>query len=194
MSDSTTQINQNNSQQDEAVQDNILRDLDLSVNSTQEKLESNETMQKKKQSKILIALGIIAIVAGIGTGFGLNKLTATGNSVSTGPKNSDLKQVAGETINPGDVFGIKDEDTFKDSAEGYLVAAEADDEGSHKLLRPGGVSQTVYLTSSSTDLDKFIGMEVKIKGETFKGQKVGWLMDVGQVEVLVVKGEEPSEY
>lgn len=192
MSDTTINVNQNMSDNDEAVQDDILRDLDL--NKTEEKLESNQLMQKDKRSKILIALSIIAIVAGIGTGFGLNKLTAKGEVVSTGPKSSDLQQVADDNLAVGDTFGIRDDDTFKDSAEGYLIDAEIDDEGSHKLLRPGGVSQTVFLTSSSTDLDKFIGMEIKIKGETFKGQKVGWLMDVGQVEVLVLEGEEPSEY
>jgi hypothetical protein len=192
MSDTTTTINQNLDEKNESVQDDILRDLDL--NKTEEKLESNEPMQKDKQSKILVALSIIAIVAGIGTGFGLNKLTAKGESVSTGPKDSNLQQVADDSLAVGDIFGIKDDDTFKDSAEGYLIEAEIDDEGSHKLLRPGGVSQTVFLTSSSTDLDKFIGMEIKVKGETFKGQRAGWLMDVGQVEVLTLEGEEPSEY
>ncbi|MDH5533929.1 MAG: hypothetical protein OEX81_05910 [Candidatus Pacebacteria bacterium] len=192
MSDTTINVNQNMNNKDESVQDDILRDLDL--NKTEEKLESKQPMQKDKQTKILIALSIIAIVAGIGTGFGLNKLTAKGQPVSTGPKSSDLQQVPDSSIAVGDVFGIKDDDTFKDSAEGYLVEAVIDDEGSHKLLRPGGDSQTVFLTSSSTDLDKFVGMEVKIKGETFKGQKAGWLMDVGQVEVLVLEGEEPSEY
>ena len=29
-----------------------------------------------------------------------------------------------------DVFGVKDDQTFKDSAEGYLAAGEADGEGS----------------------------------------------------------------
>lgn len=189
-------MNQNLEDKTEVVQDNILRELDLSkdTSNTEEKLESNQAMQKNKASKVLIVLSIIAVMAGVVTGFGLNKLTAKEDSVSTGPKNSDLQQVAGESINAGDIFGIKDDETFKDSAEGYLVEAEVDDEGSHKLLRPGGVSQTVYLTSSSTDLDKFIGMEIKVKGETFKGQKAGWLMDVGQVEVLVVKGEKPSEH
>jgi hypothetical protein len=190
MSETTTKIE--NLDNEPAVQDDILRELNL--DKSEEKLESSEVMKNKKSSQILIALSTFAILAGIGTGFGLHQLTANGGSVSTGPADSNLQQVAGEVVKAGDVFGIKDEDTFTDSAEGYLVVAEIDDEGSHKLLRPGGDSQTVYLTSSSTDLDKFQGMEIKIKGETFKGQKAGWLMDVGQVEVLVVDGEEPSEF
>jgi hypothetical protein len=190
MSDTITQIE--NLDEKPTVQDDILRELDL--DKSEEKLESTEVMKNKKPSKILVALSILAIMAGVGTGFGIHKLTAKGEPVSTGPADSDLQQVAGEVVQVGDIFGIKDDETFKDSAEGYLIEAEIDDEGSHKLLRPGGESQTVYLTSSSTDLDKFQGMEIKVKGETFKGQKAGWLMDVGQVEVLIVKGEEPSEY
>lgn len=171
--------------------DQILRDLNL--NKTAPTVESNLNMNKSA-SKSLVILAVIAVVAGIGTGFGAFKLQAGGSSVSTGPKDSALQQVAGTSIKAGDIFGIKDDQTFKDSAEGYLAEAGADDEGSHILVRPGGVSQTVHLTSSSTDLDKFKGMEIRIKGETFKGQKAGWLMDVGQVEVLKVQGEKPSEF
>ena len=83
--------------------------------------------------------------------------------------------------------------SFKDSAEGYLEEGGLEGEGSHKLLRPGGDSQTVYLTSSVTDLDELVGTEVRIWGETFKGQKAGWLMDVGRVEVLKVDAESPAE-
>ncbi len=57
-------------------------------------------------------------------------------------------------------------------------------EGSHKLIRPGGDDQTVYLTSSIVDLDKFAGHKVKVWGETFSSQKAGWLMDVGKLKVL----------
>ena len=34
-------------------------------------------------------------------------------------------------------------------------------------------------------------MEVQIWGETFKGQKAGWLMDVGRIKVIEVEGESP---
>jgi hypothetical protein len=96
-------------------------------------------------------------------------------------------------VNNGDVFGIKDDQTFKDSAEGYLSAGGLNGEGSHSLLREGGPSQTVYLTSSITDLDKLVGMQVKVWGETFKGQKAGWLMDVGRVQVIDTEAEAPVE-
>ena len=59
-----------------------------------------------------------------------------------------------------------------------------DGEGSHHLVRPGGESQNVYLTSSIIDLDQFVGRSVKIWGATFEAQQAGWLMDVGRLQVL----------
>jgi hypothetical protein len=82
------------------------------------------------------------------------------------------------------VVGVEDTETFKDTAEGKLEKGGLNGEGSHHLVRPGGESQTVYLTSSIVDLDKFVGSKVKIWGETFAAQKAGWLMDVGRLEVL----------
>ncbi len=147
----------------------------------------------KAKSKVLVVLMVVAVAAGIGTGFGLHKLTAKSGGSSQVAGGGDIEQVAGDNVKAGDVFGSQNADAFKDTAEGYLEMGGVDGEGSHKLLRPGGETQTVYLTSSVTDLDKFDGMEVKIWGETFKAQKAGWLMDVGRVEVVKVKGEAPVE-
>jgi hypothetical protein len=146
---------------------------------------------KKLSSPIFITLVIVAVIAGVGTGFGSYQLFAKSGSGSR--TTETLPQIAGDTINKGDVFGSSDEKTFKDNVEGYLEMGGFNGEGSHRLLRPGGESQIVYLTSSVTDLDRFDGMIVKIWGETFKGQKVGWLMDVGRVEVVDTSGTPPSE-
>lgn len=152
----------------------------LNLNAESKNMTSN-------QKKTVLILGAIAIVAGIGTGFGAFKL----NKKTVGASPEATQRVAGEVVNNGDVFGVKDDQTFKDSAEGYLVSGGVDGEGSHSLLRDGGVSQTVYLTSSVTDLEKFVNMRVKVWGETFKGQKAGWLMDVGRVQVVEVNAEAP---
>lgn len=77
--------------------------------------------------------------------------------------------------------------TFRDEAEGVIEKNDELDkyaQGTHKLIRPGGESQTAYLTSSVLDLDEFLGKKVKVFGETFGSQQVGWLMDVGKVEIL----------
>ncbi len=152
-----------------------------------------EAHMPKPSKAPLVVLTVLAIVAGVATGFGANKLSASrsgGGDTDTGP--SPMQKVAGDSVKAGDVFGSTAE-VFKDSAEGYLEAGGLSGEGSHKLLRPGGDSQTVYLTSSVTDLDKLVGMDVKVWGETFKGQKVGWLMDVGKVEVVNPSGTAPTE-
>lgn len=94
----------------------------------------------------------------------------------------------------GAVFGVPDEKTFRDDTEGVLIAGGLEGEGSHTLLRPGGVSQNVYLTSSVVQLDQFEGMRVRVWGETFKGQKAGWLMDVGRVEIKELSAEKPAWY
>lgn len=83
----------------------------------------------------------------------------------------------------GDVFGSADEKAFNTTATGVLDKGGLNGEGTHKLVRPGGISQTVYLTSSVIDLDLLVGHQVTIWGETFKGQKTGWLMDVGRAKV-----------
>ena len=77
--------------------------------------------------------------------------------------------------------------TFRDESEGVVEKNDKLDkyaQGTHKLIRPGGESQTAYLTSSVLDLDDYAGKKVKVFGETFGSSQVGWLMDVGKVEVI----------
>lgn len=149
-------------------------------------------MTTKKSLPLVLAA--VAIGAGVLTGFGAYKLQAQSGALpSIGGSKEPLQQVAEGSVSAGDVFGVQDESTFKDTAEGYLQIGGLDGEGSHHLLRPGGEAQTVYLTSSITDLSKFEGMQVRVWGETFKAQKAGWFMDVGRVQVVNPKGENPSE-
>lgn len=145
-----------------------------------------ENMTKKISLPIVIAGCLVVLVAGSATGYGAYQLTT--QSGSSDPENiENIEQVAGSSVKNGDVFGSANEDAFKDSAEGVLQAGGINGEGSHQLLREGGESQTVYLTSSVTDLDKLVGMKVKVWGETFKAQQAGWLMDVGRVQVQETK-------
>ena len=167
-------------------------DLLLEHNQDSSDTDTNYTTQEKDASmkvapKVMIALTIVAVLAGVGTGFGTFRLTNKGSAaeLATAP-------TATSGVNAGDEFGSKDE-AFDSHAIGYIEEGGLDGEGSHKLLRPGGASQTVYLTSSVTDLDLFVGMEVEVWGETFKGQKAGWFMDVGRIKVVTVDAESPAE-
>lgn len=152
------------------------------------------TMSKKTMMPLVILLGV-ALVAGLATGYGGFRLQSkNGGSLVNGltGEQPPIQQVATGSVKAGDVFGVQDASTFKDSAEGYLQDGGIGGEGSHQLLREGGVSQTVVLTSSVTDLSKFTGMQVKVWGETFKAQKAGWLMDVGRVEVINPEATAPT--
>ncbi|MDO8452266.1 MAG: hypothetical protein Q7S79_00785 [bacterium] len=132
---------------------------------------------------LLPSLIILAVIfAGTGTGWVLAK----GGSESGASAVEEGDKVApGATVtNDGKEAGIDDEATFKDKAEGTLEEGGLDGEGTHKLIREGGPSKTAYLTSSVIDLDEFVGQKVEVWGETNKGIKAGWLMDVGRIKVL----------
>jgi len=144
------------------------------------------TNQKKFNLKeILLPVGIILaiVIAGGVTGYFLANRGQGSMMVAT-----QSKQLTGgaETVQTSTEVGIKDEKAFKDTSQGKIVINDNKDitEGSHKLLRPGGASQTAYLTSSVLDLNQFLGKCVQIWGETFAGQKAGWLMDVGRIKIL----------
>lgn len=114
----------------------------------------------------------LAVIIGAVLGFGFSRF----NMKTT--KNNDNNKIGAQSA------GVVDKKTFKDSAEGILREGGIDGEGNFHLERPGGTSQNAYLTSSTVDLSGYIGKKVKVWGQTFSGQKAGWLMDVGSVETI----------
>ena len=139
--------------------------------------QSNKGM-KNNNLKQKIGLVVLMVVLGIGTGYLVSgKSKGTTNTMGGGV-------VEESNISVGAEFGGKDSSEFKDNAIGVVESGGIDGEGTHKLIREGGPSQTVYMTSSVLSLDQFVGRKVQIWGETFKAQKAGWLMDVGRLKVL----------
>lgn len=151
------------------------------TDDTQVEAQDMEPVQKSKLVPILVIVGILL---GLTTGFYFAKkqlLMADGGVAST----AGLQELSGTTnVKKGDVFGNADEKTFRDQAEGILVAGGIDGEGSHHIERGANKSQWVYITSSVVDLDLLVGDRVMIWGETNQGKKAGWLMDVGRVKIL----------
>lgn len=127
-------------------------------------------------TKAVLVLVLVAVL-GVATGFGLYAWSIRGTKIVAG-KNIEVVQTANEE-------GVKDASTFRDTATGDLKENDGKltKEGTHILVR-GDASQNVYLTSSVIDLSKYEGKKVQVWGETFKGQKAGWLMDVGRIKVL----------
>ena len=155
-------------------------------------LERNSTMKKKPN---VFAIGlVVAVILGLGTGYVAASYTRgpTTQLQSASTDSSGKNIAAMNEIKVGQTFGAKDASAFKDSAEGVVLPGGIGSEGSHHLVRPGGASQSVYLTSSSVDLKMFENAKVKIYGETFKAQKAGWLMDVGRVEVQDLNAPLPD--
>jgi len=144
----------------------------------------------------LVGVLVIIVLAGVGTGYGLSRVF--GNT-GTGGSDSDISAAPGSLsanqVEVGKLYGTVDEKKFPDTSEGIVEKGGVDGEGTHHLIRPGGASQTVYMTSSVVDLDLFNGHKVIVQGETFSAQKAAWFMDVGNVKVLElnVKTDTTSE-
>lgn len=150
---------------------------------------------KSKQSKstnihpaVLTIGAMLIVLAGSASGFGLSQLTA---SAQVDTIEQGTGQVVDGSIEVGTLLGNPDKEG--DSATGVLQEGGLNGEGSHHILRPGGESQTVYLTSSVVDLDQLIGHEVTVWGDTFAAQSAGWLMDVVTVEVKQLNAPLPFE-
>lgn len=129
-------------------------------------------------AKFVPALVVLVILAvGIGTGLVVSSRQKSAKLAASSPGGEQLTEEVKESFTQ----------TFRDEAEGTVEKNDDLDkyaQGTHKLIRPGGESQTAYLTSSVLDLDQYLGKKIKVFGETFGSSQVGWLMDVGKVEVL----------
>jgi len=137
---------------------------------------------------VTILVAFLLVAAGTATGLGVSKVISIGTSA---PVTKTAQQASQEGVAVGDIIGLPDKSTFKDSAQGVLVKGGTGGEGSHHLLREGGADQNVYLTSSVLDLDQLVGHKVEVWGETFAAQTAGWLMDVGRAEVLELNAQPP---
>jgi hypothetical protein len=140
-------------------------------NFTKESLKSAFT---PKVVTLLIAVVMVGVISGY--------LISSKNNSVIGGTTGGLVNTA--SIPKGTIEGSNDTATFKDTAQGTLKEGGIDGEGAFHLVRPGGDSQNVYLTSSIVDLSKFINKNIKVWGQTQKAQHAGWLMDVGRIEVL----------
>lgn len=148
----------------------------MDLEDTKEKLVKELDKNKKLEAlsiPIVIVFFIVSLVIGIGSGYLLAK--KEGPSIASDTKSTESSKEAA---------GILDKKRFPDDAEGTLRKGGIDGEGNFHVERKGGESQNVYLTSSTVDLSKFVGKKVRVWGQTFTGQKAGWLMDVGYIEVL----------
>ena len=135
---------------------------------------------------IIIVL-VLALVSGfwISRFFPMNKGTVAKTTTTTEGQTviSTDKISSADEIKAGKVYGNAKK-SFKDSATGVIEKGSINGEGTHILIREGGLSQRASLISSTVDLDLFVGKKVEIKGETNASNKTSWLLDVGSLKVL----------
>lgn len=128
-----------------------------------------------KSSLYLGVISILIVAAGLFTGWLISGKSA---------KVENTPVAEGITVTQNEA-GVKDESVFSGEAPiGILESGGIDGEGTHHLVRDGGPSKYVYLTSSVVDLESFVGKKVQIWGETIAPKKAGWLMDVGKIKVV----------
>lgn len=130
-----------------------------------------------RKSLRIVFISIAVTLAGVVTGWFLSGQAA---SVGRGPSEDGASEVEMSETEAG----VEDGGSFSDSAEGVLREGGIEGEGTHHLERPGGASQTVYLTSTVIDLQGYVGKEVVIWGETLSAVNAPWLMDVGRLRVV----------
>ena len=142
-------------------------------------MDSKSGSKDKAPASMIVIMVILALALGSATGFFASKVFA-GKTTATTATGSTEMAAGGDNSKSA---GVMDTKQFKDSGEGTLKEGGIEGEGNFHLERPGGDSQNIYLTSSTVDLSKFVGKKVKVLGKTFQGEKAGWLMDVGYIEV-----------
>ncbi len=124
--------------------------------------------------KTFAGLLLLVIAAGVLGGYFLSRSSSSSSKSATGTTPA--------MINTNTEIGSTNK-VFSDTATGVVRIGGLGNEGTHRLERAGGPSQTVYLISSVVDLGEFDGKKVEIWGQTLKAAKVPWLMDVGRVKL-----------
>jgi hypothetical protein len=157
-------------------------------------LSTEKPKQPTEVSFSTIAI-VVVIVLAVVTGFWSSRFLPLKKTVSSSTSNpssvtsdstnllSTDKISSTDEIKVGQVYG-NSQKVFKDTATGIVEKGSINGEGTHILNREGGLSQRASLTSSTVDLDLFVGKKVEVKGETNASTKTSWLLDVGSVKVL----------
>ena len=137
-----------------------------------QELPALHKFQAPANFKLLIAVLLISIIGGVGTGY----------LMSSGGGNQRIP-----LLDKAPEHAAEDTKTFRDFAEGKITKKPdqknaATDQGTHLLIRDGATP--VLLTSSVMDLSEYENKKVKVYGETNSLPGAGWFMDVGRVEVI----------
>jgi len=122
-------------------------------------------MNKQSKGSIPMPVGITILillaVLGAGTGFLLAR-QSSGGAGAVGTSADAKTATAG--VDQKKTFGSSDTTTFNDQAIGVVEKDGIGGEGTHKLIREGGPTQTACMVSSVLDLNDFVGKKIKVWG------------------------------
>lgn len=144
-------------------------------------VQQNMNQVSAKPNYVAIAAILLSsLVLGSGSGYAIRQ--AQGSSSTSAPTGSaeDNKTV----VITENEAGVDNSEAFPDSAVGILMEGGKDGEGTHYLDRGMGADKYVYLTSTVINMQKFVGKNVEVRGQTLSARKAGWLMDVGRIKVV----------
>jgi hypothetical protein len=134
----------------------------------------------KSSGNFPIIIGSILIVLfGVGTGWLLS-----GSRASTGKNVPAAVSGGGDAMNTGDESEVGEATEEAHEAEGTMLEGGLDGEGTFRLEREGGPSQTICLTSTVLDLSSFVDKRVMLWGETMSSVQCPWLMDVVKIKEI----------
>jgi hypothetical protein len=133
-------------------------------------------VQTSNRNPMLIATAFVVVLGGLLVGWLISgkKTNTTNPSVQSSSTVSDSGKEA----------GAKDTSKFKDGPIGTLQVGGIKGEGTYHMDRPGGATQTVYLTSTVIDMAPFVGKKVQVWGETQASKYAPWFMDVVKIKVV----------
>ena len=152
-------------------------------------LSTQPEIIKTESNSLSLPILIAIIVLSLGIGFWLSrsrnliqtKIATTSSKAVAETKSTDSISNA-DQLQLGTVYGSADSNC-KDTATGSVAKGSINGEGTHILNRPGGADQRASLTSSTVDLDLFVGKNVTITGQTNASKKTGWLLDVCSIKI-----------
>lgn len=154
----------------------------------------NNPVPEKPSVVFSLPIVIIIVVLAITSGFWMSrlfpgKLASNSNNNSNQNGSSESTALSTDNISTPDQLKVNKlygdtHKTFSDTATGVVEKGSINGEGTHILNREGGISQRASLTSSTVDLDLFVGKKVEVKGQTNASNKTAWLLDVGSIKIL----------
>src|SRR6187455_1685182 len=123
-------------------------------------MQPQDSKIKKNLTPILGAFAVV--ILGVVSAWLITSRTSTGTGTKSTNSGTILTSKSSGTLDPKVKY---------DNTKGELKEGGNSNNGTHHLVREGGDSQNVYLTSSTVDLSDYVGKKVEVWGQTLSCPK-----------------------